>query len=147
VGAAMRAPQLDVLTVLHGCTVHSSCLQQCCQSVFPNILPHGITGRCEALSTVLLGSLIHAHFATTVCVAHVTCQRPLGWVPVWVWSKSSMPCGFNTCLIRMHTCRVVVVEGNYVLLDIEPWHQLKAIFDDTWFVDVPLDEAMERVFK
>lgn len=43
--------------------------------------------------------------------------------------------------------RVVVVEGNYVLLDVEPWHQLRSLFDDTWFVDVPLDEAMDRVFK
>jgi len=43
--------------------------------------------------------------------------------------------------------KVVVVEGNYVLLDIEPWHQLRSLFDDTWFVDVPLDAAMDRVFK
>lgn len=44
--------------------------------------------------------------------------------------------------------KVVVVEGNYVLLDIAPWDQLRSqLVDDTWFVDVDLDVAMERVFK
>mmetsp|Transcript_23524 Transcript_23524/g.51628 ORF Transcript_23524/g.51628 Transcript_23524/m.51628 type:complete len:288 (+) Transcript_23524:173-1036(+) len=43
--------------------------------------------------------------------------------------------------------RVVLVEGNYVLLDIAPWDQLKQIFDDTWYVDVDIDVAMDRVFR
>lgn len=45
--------------------------------------------------------------------------------------------------------RVVLVEGNYVLLDGAPWDELRrgGLLDDTWFVDVPLDVAMERVFR
>lgn len=37
--------------------------------------------------------------------------------------------------------------GNYLFLGEKPWDQLKALFDDTWFVDVPLDVAMQRVFQ
>lgn len=39
--------------------------------------------------------------------------------------------------------------GNYVLLDDEPWRQLRAqgLLDEAWFVECPLDTAMERVFQ
>ena len=47
--------------------------------------------------------------------------------------------------------RVVLAEGNYVLLDIPPWTQLHAgetpLFDDAWFLDIDVDTAMERVFQ
>jgi pantothenate kinase len=43
---------------------------------------------------------------------------------------------------------IVLVEGNYVLLDEEPWAALKRdYFDDTWFIDVDIDVAMGRVFE
>jgi pantothenate kinase len=42
---------------------------------------------------------------------------------------------------------IVLVEGNYLLLDLDPWRQLRALFDDTVFVDVPLDTAMDRVYR
>lgn len=41
----------------------------------------------------------------------------------------------------------VLVEGNYLYLDSQPWMQLRDLFDDTWFVDCPLDVAMQRVFE
>ena len=58
--------------------------------------------------------------------------------------------------------RLVLVEGNYLLLPLQPWSQLVGEgaeenpatsssssspppFDQTWFLDVALDEAMERV--
>ena len=31
--------------------------------------------------------------------------------------------------------------------DIEPWHRLDEVFDNTWFVDTPIEQAMERIFK
>ena len=45
--------------------------------------------------------------------------------------------------------RIVLVEGNYLLLDIEPWARLRGdgLLDEAWFVDVELDEAMARVFR
>eukprot|EP00878_Enallax_costatus_P030854 GHUV01033654.1.p1 GENE.GHUV01033654.1~~GHUV01033654.1.p1 ORF type:complete len:173 (+),score=31.55 GHUV01033654.1:615-1133(+) len=42
---------------------------------------------------------------------------------------------------------LVIVEGNYLYLDTQPWMQLRDLFDDTWFVDCPLDLAMQRVFE
>jgi len=42
--------------------------------------------------------------------------------------------------------RIVLVEGNYVLLDTEPWCQLRGkVFDETWFLDVPVRECNRRV--
>jgi pantothenate kinase len=41
---------------------------------------------------------------------------------------------------------VVLVEGNYLFLEQEPWVQLRQLFDDAWFVDCPIDVAMQRVF-
>ncbi|CAI6010936.1 unnamed protein product [Closterium sp. NIES-65] len=43
--------------------------------------------------------------------------------------------------------RVVVVEGNYLLLNDGDWARLQPLFDETWFVEVDLDEAMQRVEK
>ncbi|KAL4429348.1 hypothetical protein ABPG77_005122 [Micractinium sp. CCAP 211/92] len=42
--------------------------------------------------------------------------------------------------------RVVLSEGNYLLLPAEPWWQLQELLDDTWYIDCCLEEAMGRVF-
>ncbi len=42
---------------------------------------------------------------------------------------------------------IVLVEGNYLLLEEQPWRQLRELFDDTWFADCPVDTAMDRVFQ
>ena len=51
--------------------------------------------------------------------------------------------------IQLHKGRqIVVVEGNYVLLDTEPWCQLRgSVFDETWFLDVPIAECNRRVCR
>ncbi|GAX75944.1 hypothetical protein CEUSTIGMA_g3387.t1 [Chlamydomonas eustigma] len=48
--------------------------------------------------------------------------------------------------IRQHH-RIVLIEGNYLLLDIPPWSELRKVLDDIWFVDIPVDVAMERVYQ
>eukprot|EP00884_Botryococcus_braunii_P006769 jgi/Botrbrau1/16093/Bobra.7_2s0060.2 len=45
----------------------------------------------------------------------------------------------------LYSHRIVLVEGNYLLLDEHPWSQLHDLFDERWFIDVDLDVAMERV--
>ena len=40
---------------------------------------------------------------------------------------------------------VVVSEGNYLLVDIEPWPQVRALFDEVWFVDLPDPERLRRL--
>ncbi len=42
--------------------------------------------------------------------------------------------------------RIVIVEGNYLLLNETPWSALRsAVFDDTWFLDVEPAECERRV--
>lgn len=41
--------------------------------------------------------------------------------------------------------RMIVVEGNYLLLDQEPWRSLVTLFDVTVFLDVPIDVLRERL--
>ena len=42
--------------------------------------------------------------------------------------------------------QIVLVEGNYLLLDTEPWRQLRErVFDQTWFLEVPVPECNRRV--
>lgn len=40
---------------------------------------------------------------------------------------------------------LLVVEGNYLLLDDSPWNQVQALLDETWFVDVPQDLRVGRL--
>ncbi|GJX23384.1 putative uridine kinase [Tanacetum coccineum] len=43
--------------------------------------------------------------------------------------------------------KVVIVEGNYLLLEYGTWKEVSSMFDEKWFVDVDIDIAMERVLK
>ena len=35
------------------------------------------------------------------------------------------------------SCPLVITEGNYLLLDVEPWVGVRPLLDETWFVEVP----------
>jgi pantothenate kinase len=49
-------------------------------------------------------------------------------------------------LNRQH--RIVLVEGSFLLLDNAPWKQLREqVFDESWFLDVPLQECKRRVVE
>jgi pantothenate kinase len=41
--------------------------------------------------------------------------------------------------------RVVVSEGNYLLLEDDPWPRVRALFDEVWFVDLPDRERVRRL--
>ncbi|KAG8653937.1 putative uridine kinase C227.14 [Manihot esculenta] len=43
--------------------------------------------------------------------------------------------------------KVVIVEGNYLLLEEEVWKDLSSMFDEKWFIDIDIDKAMKRVLK
>eukprot|EP00899_Mesostigma_viride_P021699 jgi/Mesvir1/29530/Mv14933-RA.1 len=44
--------------------------------------------------------------------------------------------------------RVVLSEGNYLLLDaVHPWGTLAQVFDERWFIECDIDVAMDRVWK
>jgi len=41
--------------------------------------------------------------------------------------------------------KIIIAEGNYLLLDKDPWRDIAHQFDELWFIDCNLDIAMERV--
>ncbi|MGH1526958.1 nucleoside/nucleotide kinase family protein [Leifsonia sp. L25] len=41
--------------------------------------------------------------------------------------------------------RLVVVEGNYVLVDQDPWSRIPPLLAESWFVATPEDERMRRL--
>jgi pantothenate kinase len=41
--------------------------------------------------------------------------------------------------------RLVVTEGNYLLLDRPGWRELKAVLDETWFLDLDDEERVRRL--
>lgn len=41
--------------------------------------------------------------------------------------------------------KLVIVEGNYLLLDEPPWNAVREILDETWFLDVDIKVCKERV--
>ena len=43
--------------------------------------------------------------------------------------------------------RLVILEGNWLLYDEEPWSRISELIDDTWFIDVDPDMALLRVAK
>ncbi|WP_299873662.1 AAA family ATPase [uncultured Cocleimonas sp.] len=49
-------------------------------------------------------------------------------------------------LLKTH--RIVLVEGNYLLLDADPWSQLRdLVFDEAWYLNVSVDECKRRLMK
>lgn len=43
------------------------------------------------------------------------------------------------------SARVVIVEGNYLLGDAEPWARVHGLLDEAWFCDADDDERMRRL--
>ncbi|XP_010278161.1 PREDICTED: putative uridine kinase C227.14 [Nelumbo nucifera] len=43
--------------------------------------------------------------------------------------------------------KVVIVEGNYVLLEDGIWKEVSSMFDKKWFIEVDIGKAMNRVLK
>lgn len=43
--------------------------------------------------------------------------------------------------------RIVVSEGNYLLLDQEPWNKLRNLFDEIWFLEADESEIMPRLME
>lgn len=41
--------------------------------------------------------------------------------------------------------RLVVAEGNYLLVDTDPWSRIPALLAESWFVATPEDERMRRL--
>lgn len=50
--------------------------------------------------------------------------------------------------VSIRSCdRIVVIEGLYTFLSIEPWRHAGELFDERWFVDISVEEATRRLVK
>ena len=43
------------------------------------------------------------------------------------------------------SARIVVAEGNYLLIDQAPWEDIRALVAETWFCETPEDERLRRL--
>ncbi|XP_039840131.1 putative uridine kinase C227.14 isoform X2 [Panicum virgatum] len=43
--------------------------------------------------------------------------------------------------------KIVIVEGNYLLLEEDVWRDIRDLFDEKWFIDIDIDVSMQRVLK
>jgi len=43
--------------------------------------------------------------------------------------------------------KIILVEGNYLLLNSEPWYSIRKLFDETWLLDIPIEVSNDRVAK
>lgn len=77
-----------------------------------------------------------------VLLKRLRAREPEVAIPVFDRSMELARAGAE--LIEAET-RFLVVEGNYLLLDSEPWSRLKSLFDLTVFIDVPIDELDRRL--
>lgn len=41
-------------------------------------------------------------------------------------------------------CGLVIVEGQYLLLDEQPWAAIRGLLDEAWYIDIDLEESMAR---
>ncbi|KAH1194966.1 putative uridine kinase [Glycine max] len=60
------------------------------------------------------------------------------------------------CFLPLCRHKVVIVEGNYLLLEDGVWKEISSLFDEKWqvlilsrhmFIDIDIDKAMQRVLK
>jgi pantothenate kinase len=65
-------------------------------------------------------------------------------VAIAVFDRASEMSRACAAIVRRDT-PVVLIEGNYLLLDREPWNRLKPLFDLTVFIDVPESVLEERL--
>lgn len=43
--------------------------------------------------------------------------------------------------------RLVIIEGNYLLLQTPPWVHLRELLDETWFIDCPMEVLEPRLLR
>lgn len=65
------------------------------------------------------------------------------WAPTFD-HRHGDPVERGVCIAPQHS--IVLVEGNYLLLEQPPWNVLRNVFDETWYIDCDIEESLSRVF-
>ncbi|KAJ3448370.1 kinase-related protein [Anaeramoeba flamelloides] len=48
-------------------------------------------------------------------------------------------------LVVSNKNRILIIEGNYLALNLPKWRDVSSLFDNLWFLNIPIETAMERV--
>jgi len=59
----------------------------------------------------------------------------------------SIEASIEDAIVIQPSDRLCVVEGNYLLLDTEPWVQCRQYLDEAWFLDVDIDTIVPRLHE
>ncbi len=82
-----------------------------------------------------------AGFAAHLAALRVDPPAPVAW-PTYDRAAQAVVPGGTT--IEPED-QLVVVEGNYLLLDAPPWHRIRPLLDEVWYLDVPIDVLHPRL--
>ena len=59
----------------------------------------------------------------------------------------SMSCSLEKAIHLSTDHKIILVEGNYLLLNSDPWCSIRKLFDETWLLDIPIEVSNARVAK
>ena len=74
----------------------------------------------------------------------IRAREPEIAIPVF---DRSLELSRNAADIIEETTRIILIEGNYLLLDEDPWRNLRPLYDLSIFVDVPVEELDRRCIQ
>ena len=77
-------------------------------------------------------------------LARIKAREPDVAIPVF---DRTMELSRNAADIVSADTRFIIVEGNYLLLNAEPWPALRPLFDFTIFLSVPVEELERRLIQ
>lgn len=77
-------------------------------------------------------------------LARIRAQEPEVAIPIFDRSMELARAGAE--IIKAET-KFIIVEGNYLLLDEEPWSRLAPLFDLTVYLEVPRAELQRRLLQ
>lgn len=81
-----------------------------------------------------------------VSLLHELRKTPAGRVPVPGFDRTLDEPSPGAIVVEPHH-RILVVEGNYLLLRDAPWFQCSTILDEVWFLDVSYDTIRPRLIE
>eukprot|EP00850_Spirogloea_muscicola_P022206 SM000282S10609 [mRNA] locus=s282:60251:63697:- [translate_table: standard] len=141
--------QLDCMTVLHKSLDLTGPDSTC--RILKKLMPDE---ECWPSHLFLNNAMVHRNFvheapwtfdadALYRCLARI-CNKGSGYVPSFNHGVGD-PVERDIYVASHH--KLLLVEGNYLLLGSGEWEPLQTLFNERWYIDVDVDVAMERVRK
>lgn len=72
-------------------------------------------------------------------------ERGVVYAPAYV--RGSLESSIGSAIPVAPEVRVVLTEGNYLLVDTEPWSAVRDLLDEIWFVDVDAELRRRRLYE